>query len=348
MMALAARAADGHVGLQGPQYNALRGIGAPPFQTRVIEGCLVVIAASDEAPVEIGDVIVEIDGVPFSERFDQWAPLVAASTPGAHRHRVGRTTLIGPKDQPMQLVIDRDGETQDVVVPRGKPFRPEPPERPYRRVADSTIGVVELAHLTREQVPEMFEALADTKAIIFDMRGYPKGTAWAIAPYLDVHPGPTAAARFVRPRISGRGGLDGGEGVAFVQWLPEADVPHYAGPTVMLIDERTQSQAEHTGLFFEAANGTRFVGSPTSGANGDVTARELPDGTAVWFTGQAVSSAHGRPLQRVGLPPHRHVTPTLAGIRAGRDEVLEEAIDWLVADRLVEPAEPTPGVETRE
>ncbi|MEM9463352.1 MAG: S41 family peptidase [Myxococcota bacterium] len=195
---------------------------------------------------------------------------------------------------------------------------------------------------------ELVQALADTKAIIFDMRGYPKGTAWSIAPYLDVHPGPTAAARFVRPRISGRDGLDGGKGVAFVQRLPEVDVPHYAGPTVMLIDERTQSQAEHTGLFFEAANGTRFVGSPTSGTNGDVTSRELPDGTAVGFTGQAVTSARGRPLQRVGLPPHLLVEPTLAGIRSGRDEVLEEAIDWLVADRLVEAAEPTRGVETRE
>lgn len=31
----------------------------------------------------------------------------------------------------------------------------------------------------------------------------------------------------------------------------------------MLIDERTQSQAEYTGLFLEAANGTQFVGTPT-------------------------------------------------------------------------------------
>ena len=31
----------------------------------------------------------------------------------------------------------------------------------------------------------------------------------------------------------------------------------------MLIDERSQSQAEYTGLFLEAANGTQFVGTPT-------------------------------------------------------------------------------------
>ena len=44
----------------------------------------------------------------------------------------------------------------------------------------------------------------------------------------------------------------------------------------MLVDERTISQAEHTGLFFEAANGTTFIGSQTMGANGDVTIVALP------------------------------------------------------------------------
>jgi C-terminal processing protease CtpA/Prc len=37
----------------------------------------------------------------------------------------------------------------------------------------------------------------------------------------------------------------------------------------------------------------------------------------------------GRPLQRVGLIPDIEVKPTLAGIRAGRDEVLERAIAYV-------------------
>ena len=97
----------------------------------------------------------------------------------------------------------------------------------------------------------------------------------------------------------------------------------------MLIDERTISQAEHTGLFLEAANGTKFIGSPTQGANGDVTGLSLPGGMYVQFTGQGVSHADGRQLQRVGLQPDIEVLPTLAGIRAGRDEVLDAAIDYL-------------------
>jgi len=106
-------------------------------------------------------------------------------------------------------------------------------------------------------------------------------------------------------------------------------VAKYTGRTVMLIDERTLSQAEHTGLFFEAANGTVFIGSPTMGANGDVTSFVIPGGITISFTGHDVRHADGRQLQRVGLQPVLTVLPTIAGIRAGRDEVLEQAHRFL-------------------
>jgi len=101
----------------------------------------------------------------------------------------------------------------------------------------------------------------------------------------------------------------------------------------MLIDERTMSQAEHTGLFFEASNGTKFIGSGTAGANGDVTNLSLPGGLYVSFTGHDVRHADGRQLQRVGIVPDIEVHPTLAGLRAGRDEALERAVESLHTGR---------------
>jgi C-terminal processing protease CtpA/Prc len=97
----------------------------------------------------------------------------------------------------------------------------------------------------------------------------------------------------------------------------------------MLIDERTISQAEHSGLFLEAANGTKCIGSPTQGANCDMTNLSAPGGMHVQFSGQGVWRADGRQLQHVGLRLDVEVRPTLVGIRAGRDEVLDTAIDYL-------------------
>src|ERR1019366_5846369 len=115
----------------------------------------------------------------------------------------------------------------------------------------------------------------------------------------------------------------------FAQRMPHTDKWRYKGKTVMLIDERTTSQAEHTGLYLEASNGTKFVGSPTAGANGDVTNFCVPGGIWINFTGQGVRHADGRQLQRVGLVPDREVRATLRGIRAGGDEGLDKALEYL-------------------
>ena len=80
-----------------------------------------------------------------------------------------------------------------------------------------------------------------------------------------------------------------------------------------------------TAKVLKAANNTVFVGSPTAGANGDITNFWVPGGILVGFTGQAVSHPDGRPLQRKGLIPDIEVLPTIDGIRSGEDEVLEKA-----------------------
>ena len=76
---------------------------------------------------------------------------------------------------------------------------------------------------------------------------------------------------------------------------------------------------------------TPIVGAaPRPEANGDVTTRLR--GIIVSFTGQSVRHADGRQLQRVGLQPDVEVRPTIEGIRAGEDEVLQRAIEYLEED----------------
>lgn len=51
------------------------------------------------------------------------------------------------------------------------------------------------------------------------------------------------------------------------------------------------------------------------------------------FSGDGIWHADGRQLQRVGLQPDVEVHPTLVGIRAGKDEVLDTAVEvgaWIV------------------
>src|SRR4029077_3169696 len=99
----------------------------------------------------------------------------------------------------------------------------------------------------------------------------------------------------------------------------------------VLINGDAISAAEHSCLGFEQAAKGRitFIGTPTQGANGNVTNTSMPGGITVPFSGMDVRHADGRQLQRVGIQPDIRVEPTIAGIVAGKDEVLEAAIKFL-------------------
>jgi C-terminal processing protease CtpA/Prc len=51
-----------------------------------------------------------------------------------------------------------------------------------------------------------------------------------------------------------------------------------------------------------------------------------PGDLLVRITGAGVFYPDRHPIQRVGIIPDVRVTPTIAGIAAGRDEVVEEAV----------------------
>ena len=70
-----------------------------------------------------------------------------------------------------------------------------------------------------------------------------------------------------------------------------------------------------------------IVGGPTAGTNGNVASFVTPGGFAVNFTGMRVTRHDGRsPHHLVGVRPDVPVAPTLEGLRAGRDEVLERGL----------------------
>src|SRR5207248_1707278 len=99
--------------------------------------------------------------------------------------------------------------------------------------------------------------------------------------------------------------------------------PHYAGTIVVLVDEISQSQAEYTAMAFRAARRTVIVGSTTAGADGNISPFALPGDLRTTISGIGVFYPDKRPTQGIGIVPDVTVAPTIAGIRAGRDEVLE-------------------------
>jgi C-terminal processing protease CtpA/Prc len=328
-----ARLEDGHADALGaPAMWDVIGSRLLPLELRSIEGRFIVTGKMEGLPkdcsIVIGDEVVSVDGERLDDRVRRLRKYYGASTEAARTATVLSHAVRGPRDSVAELVVrGDDGATRIVKVPRTRiPVIVR--EEKIWRVLDGNVGYVDLTRLTVGQVDEMFVAMSGTHAIIFDMRGYPNRTGWSIAPRLNTNHA-TAGAIFSRPELAASEEYETRTSFSFEQALPKTDQAIYKGRTVMLIDERTMSQAEWTGLLFEAANGTRFIGSNSAGAVGDKAIVVLPGGIYASFTGHDVHHADGRVVQGIGLVPDVRVQPTIAGIRKGRDEVLERAMNYL-------------------
>jgi len=332
---------DSHGGVRNANAASEKfGTHIPPVLTGYIEEKSVVTKIlDDKLPIKVGDVVLAVDGEPVEKRREFLARYSAASTPQWSMRNVNGRLLLGPKDSVAKLKVQNiAGETRDVELPRTQPitdpkfFQLLERSTPVMQVLPSGFGYADLDRLQAGEVDKMFETIKGTPAVIFDMRGYPNGTAWSIAPRLTEKKN-VAAALFSRPILQATDLTDSeladSARYSFAQKIPERQGDVYKGKVVVLINEDAISQAEHTCLFFEAATDVTFIGTPTAGANGDVTVMVLPGNLVVSFSGHDVRHADGRQLQRLGIQPTIKAAPTIRGLVDGRDEILEAAIKFL-------------------
>ena len=324
-----AKSSDTHCVFYAPAFQRWMGTHSPEMKVRLVEGRSLITHVADAIQgVAVGDVVISVDGESAEALRDRRRPYIAASTPQAMEWRLHNALLSGAEDTQAVLELETaDGGRRTVEVPRTHTYV-LPPELkgPTFGVLPSGLGYFDLARLMVDHVDDAFDAVRETPALIIDDRCYPNGTAWSIAPRLAT--GDFVGALFGRPerRSPSRDELTRNE---FRQRLPGTDKWRYDKPVAVLINGEAISQAEHTCLLIDAACKPTFIGSATNGANGDVTRIQLPGGIRTMFSGHDVRHADGRQLQRVGILPDIEVHPTIAGIREGRDEVLEAAIAFL-------------------
>ena len=333
MLAFIARITDTHANLWSapPQSRPPAGACELPVSTRFVENQAVVTGYSDTAAgpstgVAPGDVIESLDGVPVAELVERWAPYYPASnqptrlrdiargmTRGAcTTARVGirrgtQSTIVTTQRLPLTSQYQTEGVTHDL---RGETFR----------LLSDDVAYLKLSSVRTSQVAEYVIRAQGTKGFVIDIRNYPSDfVVFALGALLVDRP--TPFVRFTNADLQNPGAFHWREPLSL---RPSA--PHYEGKIVILVDETTQSQAEYTTMAFRASSRSVVVGSTTAGADGNVSAIPLPGAHRTMISGIGVFYPDKKATQRVGIIPDVEVRPTIAGIRAGRDEVLEEAL----------------------
>ena len=325
--------------------SSRRSLSWPPLAFRAVRGEWMVSHVLDSSvDVRVGDVVVRVDGEPIDSMLGRTARIVAASTPQSLRRSLRYEIGRGDPDSIVRLELRAlDGRTRVVSLarsvpetdPRWRATDPTVRSTPVFGVLPSGFGYADLERLQLNQIDSLFAAVRSTRGLILDMRGYPRGTGWELATRLPRRD--SINAIFSRPIVEAVTLSMRDIGIqpnySFRQLLsPTIDSP-YTGRVVILIDENAQSQSEHLCLALESAHDVTFIGTPTAGANGDVTNVVLPGGITASFSGHDVRHADGRRLQRIGIQPDVRVEPTVRGLAAGRDEVLDAAIEFLRTGR---------------
>jgi hypothetical protein len=332
MLELVAKANDTHANLWSSlDVRPPVGRCALPVDVRFIEGQAVVsgIAAKDGAatsPFHIGDAIQSIDGTPLSKLIEEWTPFYADSNAAARRRDMARTLTNG-ECKSVSVEVHRDGKAVELRVDRqpaqadNKPQWHDLPGDTFRLLSPD-IAYLKLSTIKASDIPKDIERAANTKGLIIDIRNYPSEfVPYALGSHLVNEKAPTSFATFTLPDLANPGAFHFANTATI-----DSATTHYNGKVVILVDETSLSQAEYTAMALRSAPGAIVVGSTTAGADGNVSQIPLPGGLSTMISGIGVFYPDHRPTQRIGIIPDIEAKPTLAGIKEGRDEVLETAI----------------------
>jgi hypothetical protein len=315
----------------GPYFDTM-GDAYPAFSAQFIDGKLVVTKTCFifGRKVSVGDVITHIDGESIVNRVKRLSEMVPASNNSVFMRDIGHFILL-TKNNTMTFTVLHGNETREVSMRsyKMKSWAAKTIWKYFHRwkntkgyeVIDDNIGYVYAAKYHDSELSNMKKSFRATKGIIIDMRCYPsefmpftfgayiKDTSTPFVHTTRIDTDMPGRFIFSKPTYNG-GGNDS-----------------YKGKIVVLVNEETQSQAEYSVMAFQSAKNVTVIGSTTAGADGNTSNISLPGGLVATFSGLGFYYPDGSETQRVGVKIDVQVKPTLAGVLAGRDEVLEKAIE---------------------
>ena len=326
-----ARIHDTHANIYNyPELHTYFGTKSANAQIRFVDNQAVVTdfyttKSNEETELLVGDVINEIDGKPTSTIINGNLKILPASNYETQLRNLSYRILRTNSDS-ITLKILRDGKIINKILKTfilndlaGK----KEVEENYFKMLNPEIAYITLANVDSKNFKDVFETIQNTKGLVIDIRNYPSEfVVYKMGKLLK--PKSTEFVKFTKSDHKNPG---------LFKFLPSASVPgnsnYYKGRIAILINEQTQSQAEFTAMAFRTAPNSKVFGSTTAGADGNVSSIVLPGSINTMISGIGVYYPDGKETQRIGIVPDIEIKPTIKGIKDGKDEVLEKALEWI-------------------
>lgn len=305
-----------------------------PLAPRFVEGKLII--SSDDfgnlgkLNLSVGDEILNVDGIPVDSIKNKVAAYVSCSNEASLRKATAQYAMNTHKNK-AELGIKRNGKTITAVTEtidyhacskiQERLDAKIKEEKTYKLLDDGNIGYIYAANYFNKDADSLMRRFAGTKGIIVDIRCYPSD--FMIFDFIGKYFMPKRTQNVVFTKSNK---LLPGTYCADKAFSGMKNKDYYKGKIVVLSDEYAISQAEYTIMTFQAAPDCIVIGSQTAGADGNVAAIPLPGELDTRASFLGVFYPDMTPTQRTGIRIDEYVEPTVHGVKAGRDEVLERAI----------------------
>jgi carboxyl-terminal processing protease len=343
MMQLAPKLKDGHTNIFPPEALRDTFYARPAIRTSLVEGKVLVTRVANtslQSRLAIGDEVVAIDDMPVHDYArTKIAPFASSSTEQDRQLRMYSNQLFtGDKAKPVKLTLrNAAGKERTEILQRGQEQDVSRKSFDFRMLAGD-IAYISLDHFESEDGVKAFEAalpaIMKAKGLIIDVRengGGDTGYGLEVLSYLAK--GPIAKARSLERNESPyqRARWD------FMRLSPLQSSPshpyesehaaYFSGPVAVLAGPKTFSAAEDFLMSFDTMKRGTIVGSATGGSTGQPMFFNLPGGGSGRICVKNDSYPDGKRFVGVGILPQVAVAPTVADVRAGRDTVLERALE---------------------
>ncbi len=303
-----------------------------PYTVKDVEGECVIVGSYNakigaENGLMVGDIIVEVNGKNVQKYFQSNENLLSASNHAFKKVKAYTDLLNGDLDS-QKLRINRSGKILEMTVKLYK-FQDfdyyNTNYFPSHSFIRSDVGYINIRTLPKDKklISKIMSEMADSKAIIFDVRGYPQNTHLLLGEELNSEE--QVFAYSIAPDLSYPG--------KFI-YLNESKVGkknkrNFKGLVIILVDESTFSLGEFTVMSLQTLQNNVTVGSQTAGADGNVSHIEYFGGHKVQVSGLGIFYPDGRETQRKGIKIDHIVNLTIDGVRSGRDEILGSALNLI-------------------
>lgn len=296
-----------------------------PISWDWVDGQLTVTKKDDAAtPLDPGDIIIEIDGRPASDVFEDRKTLISSATPQWSRYAALVNIARGSKDSVLRL-RKQSGEEISLrrSVSSSAPYLTEDRPSAISKLRHD-LFYVDVTRATDQEINAQSNELSNADLLIVDARGagfkafdfiYHLADKPCESPWFDV----PIVSRPDRDQLTFKTS----------KWTLQPKAPKFGNKLAVLINNSMASSAETFAAFVEHCKWGPLIGETTAGTDGNVNYFSVPGGYRIRWTGMRTLKQDGSKLHGIGISPTIRVDRTIKGIHDGRDEVLEKALNVL-------------------